>query len=148
MKHLQKINKLLSRSRLTEADTIRFGRQIKRRIAKKIAASLKISKKSTKSRLLKQGLADARKHRLVKAKENYTEKPLSETNPYLRDPKLRDKMILVSAASSAAQAIRAKRSAGPGGGPAAAIEGIRVPQKVIAKGLRPGWKPRRTRRRS
>ena len=30
------------------------------------------------------------------------EKPLSETNPYFRDPKLRDKMILVSAASSAA----------------------------------------------
>ena len=44
------------------------------------------------------------------------EKPLSETNPYFRDPKLRDKMILVSAASSAAQAIGAKRSAGPGGG--------------------------------
>ncbi len=58
------------------------------------------------------------------------EKPLSETNPYFRDPKLRDKMILVSAASSAA------------------IEGIRVPQKIIAKGLRPGWKPRRQRRRS
>jgi len=26
------------------------------------------------------------------------EKPLSETNPYLRDPKLRKKMILVAAA--------------------------------------------------
>ena len=48
------------------------------------------------------------------------EKPLSETNPYWRDPKLRDKMILVSAASSAA------------------IEGIRVPQKVLARALRPG----------
>ncbi len=58
------------------------------------------------------------------------EQPLSETNPYLRDPKLRNKMILVSAASSAA------------------IEGIRVPQKVLAKGLRPGWKPRRPKRRS
>ena len=69
------------------------------------------------------------------------EKPLSETNPYLRDPKLRDKMIVVAAASSAAQAIGAKRSAGPGGGPAAAIEGIHVPQQVIAKGLRPVWKP-------
>jgi len=140
MEHLKKINKLLSRSRLTEADTIRFGRQIKRRVAKKITALLKVSKKSTKSRLLKQGLADARKGRLVKAKENYTkylsdqlkrdEKPLSETNPYWRDPKLRKKMILISAASSAA------------------IEGIRVPLKVLAKGLRPGWKPRRMRRRS
>ena len=57
------------------------------------------------------------------------EKPLSETNPYFRDPKLRDKMILVSAASSAA------------------IEGIRVPRKVLAKALRPGWKPPRPRRR-
>ncbi|GEM_PF-3637762 len=76
------------------------------------------------------------------------EKPLSETNPYFRDPKLRDKMILVTAASSAAQAIGAKRSAGPGGGPASAIEGIRVPQKTIAKALRPGWKPRRRTRRS
>ena len=57
------------------------------------------------------------------------EQPLSETNPYMRDPKLRNKMILVSAASSAA------------------IEGIRVPQKVLAKGLRPGWKPPRPRRR-
>ena len=57
------------------------------------------------------------------------EKPLSETNPYFRDPKLRKKMILISAASSSA------------------IEGIRVPQKVIAKGLRPGWKPRRPTRR-
>lgn len=28
------------------------------------------------------------------------EKPLSETNAYMRDPKLRDKMILVSAAKS------------------------------------------------
>jgi hypothetical protein len=76
------------------------------------------------------------------------EKPLSETNPYLRDPKLRDKMIVVAVASSAAQAIGAKRSAGPGGGPASAIEGIRVPQKVIAKGLRLGWKPPRQKRRS
>ncbi|MBI3321821.1 MAG: hypothetical protein HYZ91_06105 [Candidatus Omnitrophica bacterium] len=58
------------------------------------------------------------------------EKPLSETNPYFRDPKLRDKMIVVAAASSSA------------------IEGIRVPQKIIAKGLRPGWKPRRSSRRS
>ena len=58
------------------------------------------------------------------------EKPLSETNPYMRDPKLRDKMIVVSAASSSA------------------IEGIRVPQKVIAVALRPGWKPRRTSQRS
>ena len=44
------------------------------------------------------------------------EKPLSETNPYMKDPKLRDKMIVVAAASSVAQAIGAKRSAGPGGG--------------------------------
>ena len=58
------------------------------------------------------------------------EKPLSETNPYRRDPKLRDKMTVVAAASSAA------------------IEGIRVPHKVIAKGLRPGWKPPRQKRRS
>ena len=59
------------------------------------------------------------------------EKPLSETNPYLRDPKLRKKMIVVAAATSAA------------------IEGIRVPQKkLIAKALRPGWKPRRTIHRS
>ncbi len=58
------------------------------------------------------------------------EKPLSETNPYFRDPKLRRKMMLVTAASSSA------------------IEGIHVPQKVIAKGLRPGWKPRRPRRSS
>ena len=58
------------------------------------------------------------------------EQPLSETNPYLRDPKLRKKMILVSAASSSA------------------IEAIRVPQKVLAKALGPGWKPRRPKRRS
>ena len=57
------------------------------------------------------------------------EKPLRETNPYFRDQKLRKKMMLVSAASSSA------------------IEGIRVPQKVIAKGLRPGWKPPRSKRR-
>ena len=110
-------------------------------------------KKSAKAQLLKQGLADARKGRVRKAKEDYTkhvprDKPLSETNPYLRDPKLRKKMILVAAASSVAQAIGAKRSAGPGEGPASAIEGIRVPQKIIAKGLRPGWKPRRPTHRS
>jgi hypothetical protein len=35
MEHLKKINKLLSRSTLTEADTIRFGREIKRRVARK-----------------------------------------------------------------------------------------------------------------
>ena len=58
------------------------------------------------------------------------EKPLSETNPYLRDPKLRKNLIVVAAATSSA------------------IEGIRVPQKVIAKGLRPGWKPPRSKRRS
>jgi hypothetical protein len=58
------------------------------------------------------------------------DKPLSETNPYLRDPKLRKKMIVVAAATSAA------------------IEGIRVPQKLIARALRPGWKPRRQTRRS
>ncbi len=57
------------------------------------------------------------------------EESLSETNPYMRDPKLRDKMILVTAASSSA------------------IEGIRVSLKVLAKGLRPGWKPRRSSRR-
>ena len=56
-------------------------------------------KKSEKAQLLKQGLADARKKRVRKAKEDYTkhvprEKPLSETNPYMRDPKLRKKMIL------------------------------------------------------
>ena len=54
------------------------------------------------------------------------EKPLSETNPYMKDPKLRKKMIVVAAATSAA------------------IEGIRVPHKLIAEALRPGWKPRRT----
>ena len=75
------------------------------------------------------------------------EKPLSETNPHMKDPKLRDKMIVVAAASSVAQAVGAKRSAGPGGGPASAIEGIRVPYKVIAQGLRPGWKPPRSKRR-
>lgn len=62
------------------------------------------------------------------------EKPLSDrpgfagqarTNPYLRDPKLRDKMIVVAAQTSAA------------------IEEIRAPQKVIAKAFRTGWKPRR-----
>ena len=58
------------------------------------------------------------------------EKPLSETNPYMRDPKLRDKMILVSAASSSA------------------IEGIRVSRKVLARALRPGWKPPRSKHRS
>ena len=58
------------------------------------------------------------------------EKPLSETNPYFRDPKLRDKMIVVAAQTSSA------------------IEGIRVPQKTIAKALRPGWKPRRASHRS
>ena len=88
----------------------------------------------------------------MQAKENYTkyvpnDKPLSETNPYFRDPKLRKKTIVVAAASSVAQAIGAKRSAGPGGGPASAIEGIRVPRKVLAKALRPGWKPPRPRRR-
>ena len=57
------------------------------------------------------------------------EQPLSETNPYMKDPKLRKKMILVSAASSSA------------------IEWIRVPSEVIAKGLRPGWKPPRQKRR-
>ncbi len=57
------------------------------------------------------------------------EKPLSETNPYRRDPKLRDKMTVVAAASSAA------------------IEGIHVPHRLIAKALRPGWKSRRSSRR-
>ena len=128
MEHLKKINKLLSRSELTEADAIKFGREIKRRMVKRYLGT-------EKKRLLKQGLVDARKGRIVQAKENYTkyvpnDKPLSETNPYMGDPKLRDKMILVSAASSAA------------------IEGIRVSYKVIAKGLRPGWKPRRPKRRS
>ena len=91
-------------------------------------------KKSAKPQLLKQGLADARKRRVRQAKEDDTkyvprDKPLSETNLYMKDPKLRDKMILVSAASSSA------------------IEGIRVPRKVLAKALRPGWKPPRPRRR-
>ena len=54
------------------------------------------------------------------------EKPLSETNPYLQDPKLRKEMIVVAAATSAA------------------IEGIRVPHKLIAEALRPGWKPHRS----
>ena len=63
-------------------------------------------KKSEKTQLLKQGLADARKGRVRQAKEDYTkyvprEKPLSETNLYMRDPKLRDKMIMVAAASQA-----------------------------------------------
>lgn len=72
MEHLKKINRLLSSSRLTEADTMHLGRQIKRRVAKKIDASLKISKQSTKSQLLKQGLAEARRGRLRKAKEDDT----------------------------------------------------------------------------
>ena len=47
-------------------------------------------------RLLKQGLADARKGRARKVKEDYTkyvsnDKPLNETNLYLRDPRLRKK---------------------------------------------------------
>ena len=96
MEHLKQINKLLSRSRLTEADAIKFGREIKRRMAKR-------SLRAAKTRLLQQGLKDARKGRVVKAKKNYTkhmpsEKPLSETNPYFRDPRLRRKLILVAAA--------------------------------------------------
>ena len=75
------------------------------------------------------------------------EKPLSETNPYMRDPKLRDKMILMSAASSVAQAIGTKRGASPGRGPASAIEEIHVPRKVLARALRPGWKSPRSKRR-
>ena len=60
-------------------------------------------KKSEKTQLLKQGLADARKGRVRQAKEDYmkyvpNDKPLSETNPYMKDPKLRDKMIVVAAA--------------------------------------------------
>ena len=51
------------------------------------------------------------------------EKPLSETNPYFQDPKERDRLILIAASSSSA------------------IEGIHVPLKVLAKGLRQGWKP-------
>ena len=51
------------------------------------------------------------------------EKPLSETNPYLQDPKERDRLIVISASTSSE------------------IEGIHVPLKVIAKALRPGWKP-------
>ena len=91
-------------------------------------------KNSAKAQLLKQGLADARKGRVRQAKEDYTkhvpnDKPLSETNPFWWDPKLRKKMILVTAASSSA------------------IEGIRVSQKVLAKGLRSGWKPPRQKRR-
>ena len=96
MEHLKKINKLLSRSELTEADAIKFGREIKRRMVKRYLGT-------EKKRLLKQGLVDARKGRIVQAKENYTkyvpnDKPLSETNPYFRDPKLRKKMISVAAA--------------------------------------------------
>ena len=122
------MQRLLNHSRLTESEAIKLGREIKRRVAKR-------SLEAAKMRLLQQGLEDARKGRVVKATENYTkhipsEKPLSETNSYFRDPKLRDKMMLVTAASSSA------------------IEGIRVPQKVIAKGLRPGWKPPRQKRRS
>lgn len=41
------------------------------------------------------------------------DKPLSETNPYLRDPKLRGKLILVAAAtSSAIEGIRGIRGTG------------------------------------
>ena len=65
MEHLKKIHRLLSRSTLTEADTIRFGRQIKRRMAKRSLGAAKM-------RRLQQGLADARKGRLRKAKEDYT----------------------------------------------------------------------------
>ena len=52
-----------------------------------------------------------------------SEKPLTETNPYLRDPEERKQLVLVAASSSSA------------------IEGIHVPLKTIAKALRPGWKP-------
>ena len=54
------------------------------------------------------------------------EKPSRETNLYLRDPELRKKLIVVAAATSSA------------------VEGIRVPQNVIAEAPRPGRKPRRT----
>ena len=76
------------------------------------------------------GLAHSLIPSMGKSRVRRKEKPLSETNPYFRDPKLRKKMILISAASSGA------------------IEGIRVPLKVLAKGLRPGWKPPRQKRRS
>ena len=52
-----------------------------------------------------------------------SEKPLSETNPYLQDPKEREKLIVIAASTSSA------------------IEGIHVPLKIIAKALRPDWKP-------
>ena len=62
-------------------------------------------KKSAKAQLLKQGLTDAQKRHGMKTKEDYAkyvpnDKPLSETNQYLRNPKLRKKMIVVAAATS------------------------------------------------
>lgn len=62
---LERMQRLLNRSQLTEADTITFGREIKRRMARRYLGAAKM-------RLLKQGLADARRGRLLKAKEDYT----------------------------------------------------------------------------
>ena len=58
------MQRLLTHSRLTEAEAIKLGREIKRRMAKRSLGTAKM-------RLLKQGLADARKGRLLKAKEDY-----------------------------------------------------------------------------
>ena len=70
-RRVKQMQKLLNRSRLTEADTIRFGCQIKRRVAKKhLRAGTTAS--TRKVQLLEEGLADARKGRLVQAKEDYT----------------------------------------------------------------------------
>ena len=58
------MQRLLKYSRLTESEAIELGREIKRRMAKRSLGTAKM-------RLLTQGLADARKGRLLKAKEDY-----------------------------------------------------------------------------
>ena len=59
------MQRLLNHSRLTESEAIELGREIKRRMAKRSLGAAKM-------RRLQQGLADARKGRLRKAKEDYT----------------------------------------------------------------------------
>ena len=59
------MQRLLNHSRLTESEAIELGREIKRRMARRHLGT-------AKTRLLKQGLADARKSRLRKVKEDYT----------------------------------------------------------------------------
>ena len=59
------MQRLLNHSRLTESEAIELGREIKRHMAKRSLGAAKM-------RRLQQGLADARKGRLLKAKEDYT----------------------------------------------------------------------------